>query len=65
MHLHRWASRIRQFLADAAGPTAVEYAVMLGLILMVAIASISVVGGGSGNLWENNATRIETAVNGS
>ncbi len=65
MQLRRWTSRIRHFLGDSAGPTAVEYAVMLGLILLAAIASISVVGGGSGNLWESNSTQIDTAVNGS
>ena len=35
------ASRVRRFLASEDGPTAVEYAVMLALIL---VACISIVG---------------------
>ncbi len=50
------------FLAGEDGPTAVEYAVMLGLILMVAIGSISVVGGQGGNLWQTNSTELGTAM---
>ena len=46
-------SRIRKFLADESGPTAVEYALMLALILMGCITAISSFGQGSGNLWVN------------
>jgi pilus assembly protein Flp/PilA len=38
------ASKIRRFLASDDGPTAVEYAVMLGLIVTVCIAAIMAVG---------------------
>jgi len=33
--------RVHEFLNDDAGPTAVEYAVMLALIIVVCIASVS------------------------
>ncbi len=33
-------SKIRRFLASEDGPTAVEYAVMLALVIVAAIASI-------------------------
>jgi pilus assembly protein Flp/PilA len=36
--------KIRRFLQSEDGPTAVEYAVMLALIIIVCVAAISVVG---------------------
>lgn len=54
-----------RFLQDEAGATAVEYAVMLGLVLLAAIAGISTVGVGSGGLWSNNSSQISTAMTGS
>jgi pilus assembly protein Flp/PilA len=35
---------IQRFLSDESGPTAVEYAVMLALILVVCIGAIGVMG---------------------
>lgn len=35
---------IKRFLNDESGPTAVEYAVMLALIIVVCLAAISFVG---------------------
>ena len=37
-------SRIQQFLREEDGPTAVEYAVMLAMILMTAIVAIQSMG---------------------
>jgi len=37
-------NRIRRFLADDDGPTAVEYAVMLALIITICIGSIQILG---------------------
>ena len=37
-------SRMKQFLLDTDGPTATEYAVMLALIIVVALAAISALG---------------------
>ncbi len=36
--------KIRQFLVNEDGPTATEYAVMLALIIVVAIAAIQTLG---------------------
>jgi pilus assembly protein Flp/PilA len=44
-------SYIRRFLRSEVGATAVEYAVMLALILMVAIASVAAVGVSTKSLW--------------
>lgn len=54
--------RIRGFLADDGGPTAVEYAVLLGLILVAIIGAIGTVGVGTGGLWSGNANAIDSAM---
>ena len=36
--------KLRQFLASEDGPTAVEYAVMLALIICVCLAAITTIG---------------------
>ena len=38
------AKRVQRFLVSEDGPTAVEYAVMLALIIMVCVATIAQVG---------------------
>lgn len=38
------ASKVRRFLVAEDGPTAVEYAVMLALIIIVCLAAISTIG---------------------
>jgi pilus assembly protein Flp/PilA len=45
--------RIRLFLSDEDGPTSVEYAVMLSMILGAVITAVSAVGGQSGGMWAN------------
>lgn len=37
-------SAVREFLREEEGPTAVEYAVMLALIIVVCFAAISLIG---------------------
>ena len=44
---------IWSFLKSEEAATAVEYAVLLALILMSVIASISSVGAASGGMWGN------------
>lgn len=44
-------TRLLRLLRDEDAATAVEYAVMLALILLVAIASISALGTQSGGMW--------------
>lgn len=46
---------------DEDGATAVEYAVMLGLILMACIASIYLVGQQTGNSLGNSSSEIQEA----
>ena len=42
-----------RFLKGEEGPTAVEYAVMLALIIVVCLAAISSVGGGVNSTFSN------------
>jgi pilus assembly protein Flp/PilA len=56
----KWYDRVRQFLEAEEGPTAVEYAVMLALIIAVCIAAITTVGQNSNQVFLNTA--LNTAV---
>lgn len=46
-------------LRDDEGTTAVEYAVMLALILTAIIAAVSAVGQGSGGMWGSTKTQLD------
>jgi pilus assembly protein Flp/PilA len=51
---------VKRFLCDESGPTAVEYAVMLALILVVIIAGITSVGGGANGYWGRSVNQLNT-----
>ncbi|MBS0210560.1 MAG: Flp family type IVb pilin [Planctomycetes bacterium] len=55
----------RRFLRDTAAATAVEYAVLLALILMSVIAAIGTVGAQTGGLWSSIKTQVQTYMSGS
>ena len=40
----KFANSVKKFLVSEDGPTAVEYAVMLALIIVVCLAAVSTVG---------------------
>ncbi len=42
--MHKFINRIVGFLKNESGPTAVEYAVMLSLIIVVCIAALTTLG---------------------
>ncbi len=42
--MKNFVKKVQRFLASEDGPTAVEYAVMLALIIVVCLTSISAVG---------------------
>jgi pilus assembly protein Flp/PilA len=48
----------RRFLLDSEAATAVEYAVMLALILIAVISSIGAVGGQAGGFWGGIQTSL-------
>ncbi len=53
-----FGDRLRHFLSDESGPTAVEYAVMLAMIIAVCIVAITSVGQQTLQLWESNETGL-------
>jgi pilus assembly protein Flp/PilA len=49
------------FLKAEDGPTAVEYAVMLALIIVVCIAAISALGSNANGTFDKVATTVKSA----
>jgi pilus assembly protein Flp/PilA len=56
--MRRFASSIRAFLKSEDGPTAVEYAVMLALIIVVCLVAITSVGTQASTTFSNVANSI-------
>jgi pilus assembly protein Flp/PilA len=55
-------NRLRRFLRDEEGPTSVEYAVLLVLILVGILVSVVSVGNGTGGLWSGISNAIDAAM---
>jgi pilus assembly protein Flp/PilA len=53
--MSRCFAPVKRFLADESGPTAVEYAVMLALIIVVCIAAITTLGTNAKSTFSNVA----------
>lgn len=53
--------RVRQFLASEDGPTAVEYAVMLALIVVACITIVQSLGGTVSNTFSNVQSQVNNA----
>jgi pilus assembly protein Flp/PilA len=56
--MHRFAEPVIKFLNAEDGPTAVEYAVMLALIIVVCLAAITALGSNANDTFSNVATQI-------
>jgi pilus assembly protein Flp/PilA len=54
---------ITTFLRDESGPTAVEYAVMLALIVAVCIASVHAMANATAGSFDNSSQSIDGALN--
>ena len=59
--MRKFMEQIVNFLKREDGPTAVEYAVMLALIIVVCIAAISVLGSNANNTFNKVATSVGAA----
>jgi pilus assembly protein Flp/PilA len=55
-------TKVRRFLVSEDGPTAVEYAVMLALIVIVALTAIQTVGTRTSATFNNIATKLNTVT---
>lgn len=56
--MHRFKNLLVQLVRSDDGPTAVEYAVMLALILLACLAAIGTVGNLVGASFKNSANSI-------
>jgi pilus assembly protein Flp/PilA len=53
--MRKWHDCLMRFLVAEDGPTAVEYAVMLALIVVVCIAAITTLGSNANGVYSNVA----------
>ena len=58
--MKKFAQKVKTFLKSEDGPTAVEYAVMLALIVIVCLTAIQAIGANASNAF--NASLIITSV---
>ena len=63
--MNRFKSFVYRFIAEEDGPTAVEYAVMLALIVMACISAVRAVGSSTAESLSNSGNRISSMMGGS
>ena len=56
--MRHFGASLVNFLKDESGPTAVEYAVMLALIIVVCITAITTLGTNANNTFSYVATQV-------
>ena len=56
--MRKLLQRVDRFIRSEEGPTAVEYAVMLALILLVCLTAIQIVGSNTSTSFTNSANSI-------
>jgi pilus assembly protein Flp/PilA len=59
--MRQLTQKLVKFLKQEDGPTAVEYAVMLALIIVVCIAAITTLGSNANNTFSSVATKAAPA----
>ena len=59
--MRSFITSVRNFLVAEDGPTAVEYAVMLALIIIVALTAIQTVGTRTSATFNNIASKMPTS----
>jgi pilus assembly protein Flp/PilA len=55
-------SHLKKFLRDESGPTAVEYAVMLALIVVVCIAAINQMANATADSFDTSAAELASVI---
>ena len=55
------ATKVRRFLVSEDGPTAVEYAVMLALIVVVCLTAIGLIGSNASATFNKVAGKLPTS----
>ncbi len=57
--MSKFTARVRNFLKSEDGPTAVEYAVMLALIVVVCIGGVTLVGTNANAKFSSVSTSLQ------
>jgi pilus assembly protein Flp/PilA len=55
---------VRAWVRDESGPTAVEYAVLLALIVVTLMGAVNAMGNTTSGIWAQNASQIISALTG-
>lgn len=58
--MRQFGNQLLDFLKNEDGPTAVEYAIMIGLIISVCFATVAVFGTSTNNSFTYSGQRIRT-----
>ena len=61
--MRSWYDSVVRLLRDEDGPTAVEYAVMLALIVGTCVGAIGFFGGEAGGSLIDTSDKLDTAMN--
>jgi len=56
--MRKFSQAVVNFIKDESGPTAVEYAVMLALIIVVCITAVTTLGTNASSTFGNVGTQI-------
>jgi len=55
-------NRLLRFVRDESGPTAVEYAVMLALIIGVCIGAVGFFGSSASGSWTDTGSKLSSSM---
>lgn len=58
--MKKFMTKVQKFMQSEDGPTAVEYAIMLALIVIVCLTAIQAVGTAANSSFENITTQLNT-----
>jgi pilus assembly protein Flp/PilA len=61
-HMKNFAMKLKRFLKSEDGPTAVEYAVMLSLIIVVCLTAVTSIGKNASSTFTNVAAQLGTGA---
>ena len=62
--MKKFATKVQNFLKSEDGPTAVEYAIMLALIVIVCLTAIQAIGQNASSAFQDIATDLNDARTG-
>ena len=57
--MQAWIDKVQRFLRSEEGPTAVEYSVMLMLIILVCLAAVALIGTETNTTYENMSRSLK------